>query len=187
MPTAGFADPAKNITAFGIEPGMKVADFGAGSGAYTLALAKAVGETGRVYAVEVQKDLLRRIRNEAHAKGVDGRMEFIWGDVEERGGAKVGTGILDFVLISNLLFQLPDKAAALKEARRVLKSTGRLAVIEWSDSFAGLGPQRDDVLKKDAALAVAQQSDFELLREFTAGAHHYGLLLSPAPLPQQAL
>ncbi len=183
MPTVGFADPAKNIAALGVEEGMKAADFGAGSGAYTLELARAVGESGRVYAIEVQRDLLRRIRNDSHARGFDSHIEFIWGDVEERNGSKIADGLLDFVLVSNLLFQLPDKRAALLEARRVLKSTGRLALVDWSDSYGGMGPQKADVIKKDEAFDIARKAGFDLVGEFAAGAHHYGLLLRPAVVP----
>lgn len=187
MPTAGFADPVKNVAAFGIVKGMKVADLGAGSGAYALALAKTVGESGRVYAVDVQKDLLRRIRNDAHRMGIDARMEFLWGDIEESGGSKLAQAIVDFVLLSNTLFQLPDKKAALREARRIVKPGGRLAIIEWSDSFGGVGPHPNDVVKKEHALDLAHESGFEIMREFPAGAHHYGLLLRPAITPQKSL
>ena len=60
-----FSDPQKNIQQFGLIEGMKVADLGAGSAAYTLATAKQVGNSGRVYAVEVQKELISNIKNSA--------------------------------------------------------------------------------------------------------------------------
>ena len=67
---------------------MHVADLGAGSGHYTLAAAKKVGESGRVYAIEVQKDLLTRIKNLAQTEHIN-NVEVIWGDVENRGGTKL--------------------------------------------------------------------------------------------------
>ncbi len=86
---------------------------------------------------------------------------------------------LDLVLISNLLFQLEDKPAALKEAWRILKPTGRLAVIDWSESFGGMGPHKKAVVKKEQALLFAREAGFELIKEFDAGAHHYGLIFRP--------
>jgi ubiquinone/menaquinone biosynthesis C-methylase UbiE len=60
-----FSDPRSNIDQFRLDPGMIVADLGCGSGHYTFAIAKAVAPTGRVYAVDVQKDLLVRLKTEA--------------------------------------------------------------------------------------------------------------------------
>ena len=180
--TAGFAHPGKNLEVLAIEPGMHVADFGAGSGHYALGIAEQLGNSGRIYAIDVQKDLLRRVKTEAHKRGIQERIEFIWGDLESPGGSKIADEHLDLVLVSNLLFQVPDKSAILREARRVLKPSGRLAVIDWSASFGGLGPRREDVVNKDAALDFARENGFELLREFHAGAHHYGLLLRQMPV-----
>jgi ubiquinone/menaquinone biosynthesis C-methylase UbiE len=104
-------------------------------------------------------------------------MEFIWGDLEAPKGSKIADHRLDLVLVSNLLFQVPDKSAIIREALRILKPTGRLAIIDWSDSFGGMGPRREDVVSKEAALELAAASECELTREFHAGAHHYGLLL----------
>jgi ubiquinone/menaquinone biosynthesis C-methylase UbiE len=132
LPVAGFAHPGKNIAALGIEPGMMIADFGAGSGAYVLEIAKVLEKSGRVYAVDVQKDLLRRIHTEAKKRGIDQCVELIWGDLEAPGGSKIADDMVDLVLISNLLFQVPDKLALLREARRILKpmaAWGRYAKI----------------------------------------------------------
>ena len=60
-----FSDPVKNIEQCGIQTGMDIADFGAGSGHYTIAGSRALMATGRVYAIDVQKDLLAKLKNEA--------------------------------------------------------------------------------------------------------------------------
>ena len=177
---AGFAHPMRNVGAFGIEPGMSVADFGSGSGAYVLAIAERLENSGHVYAVDVQRDLLRRTHTEAHKRGFK-NVRVIWADLEKAGASKLADHSLDVVLISNLLFQIDDKDAVLTEAWRVLRPRGQLAIIDWSDSFGGMGPIRQEVVKKETALALAQKSHFELSREFEAGAHHYGLIFRLAP------
>ena len=182
--TAGFAHPHTNVSALGVESGMLVADFGAGSGAYAHAIAKILAKAGRVYVIDVQKDLLRRIHTEARKRGDDSAMELVWGDLEVVGGSKIADGKIDLVLVSNLLFQVPDKSSILKEARRILKPSGRLAIIDWSESFGGMGPQKEDVVNKDAALALADKAGFALMREFEAGAHHYGLIFRQTSLTQ---
>ncbi len=185
LPTAGFAHPARNVGALAIDPGMMVADFGAGSGAYALLIAEALQGVGRVYAVDIQRDLLRRIASEAARKGFSG-VEVVWADLEKPGASKLADGALDLVLVSNLLFQLDSKKNLLAEAFRVLHPGGRLAIIDWQESFGGMGPQKGDVVTKDAAAALATGAGFELQREFAAGAHHYGLVFRK-PIPRNTV
>lgn len=157
---------------------MLVADFGSGSGVYVLEIAERLEGAGHVYAIDIQQDLLRRIKNEAHKRGLK-NVETIWGDLDTKGGSKIADRHLDVVLISNLLFQLDDKPAVFKEAWRILKPTGRLAVIDWSESFGGMGPHKKAVVKKETARSLAEDAGFEFVKEFPAGAHHYGLTFRP--------
>ncbi len=174
-----FAHPERNIAFFGIEPGMKVADFGAGSGVYIHLISDALLKSGTVYAIDIQKDLLRRIKNEADKRGAS-NVEIIWGDLEEEEGSKLSQHI-DLVLISNLLFQLNDPRAVMREAERVLKPGGRVIIIDWSDSFSHMGPHPDAVVTKDAAYALARGTQLTFVKEFNAGAHHYGLIFRKSP------
>ena len=175
---AGFAHPARNVMALGVDTGMTVVDFGAGSGAYVYAIAERLQGTGHVYAIDVQQDLLRRIKNESHKRGYK-NVEIIWSDLEKPGGSKIADRHSDLVLISNLLFQVEDKKVLFAEAWRILKPTGRLVVIDWSDSFGGMGPIKKEVVKKEQVLELAKSAGLELVDEFKAGAHHYGLIFRP--------
>jgi ubiquinone/menaquinone biosynthesis C-methylase UbiE len=176
--TAGFAHPVRNVDALGVEPGNTVADFGSGSGAYVLAIAEKLQNEGHVYAIDVQQDLLRRTKNEAHKKGFK-NVEIIWGDLEKAGGSKIADRHVDLVLISNLLFQVDDKTILLAEAKRILRKSGRLVIIDWSESFDGMGPIKRAVVTRESALDLAKKAGFEQVEEFDAGAHHYGLILVP--------
>ena len=51
---------------------------------------------------------------------------------------------------------------------------GALHVIDWSESFGGLGPQPSDVLTKEAAVNLLESHHFMFEREYPAGEHHYG-------------
>jgi ubiquinone/menaquinone biosynthesis C-methylase UbiE len=179
LQTEGFAHPHTNVGLFGLEHGMHVADFGSGSGHYVLAIAEWLAGSGHVYAIDVQRDLLKRTQNEATKRGLK-NVSVIWTDLERTRSSKIADHHLDVVLISNLLFQLQYKEEVFLEAHRILKTIGKLIIIDWSDSWGGMGPTKDDVVKKEMALALARENGFELLREFPAGAHHYGLILRPA-------
>jgi len=170
-----FSNPKQNAYRLGFKEGMKVADFGSGSGAYTLVLSSVVGTTGTVYAVDVQRDLLTRIQNNAVKEGKE-NIEIIWGDIEASGGVGLKDELLDGVLLSNTLFQVEDKITVLKEVWRVLRPGGILAVIDWTDSFGGMGPAQNSVLTQAEATLICTDNNFALKNDFKAGDHHYGLV-----------
>ncbi|HTR18918.1 MAG TPA: methyltransferase domain-containing protein [Candidatus Paceibacterota bacterium] len=176
--TAGFAQPEGNASLLAIQPGMSVADFGAGSGAYIWPIARTLANSGHLFAIDVQQDLLRRIHNEAQKRGIT-NLKILWADLEKPKGSKIAKESLDVVLISNLLFQVEDKNAVLAEAHRILKPSGKLAVIDWSDSFGGMGPHKNAVVTKQAGATLIQKNGFRIDFAFPAGAHHWGIVAYP--------
>jgi len=175
MNTENFSDPQKNIEQCGIMPGMDVADLGAGVGEYTVAAAKALMSTGRVYAIDVQKDLISKLKNDAARNGIY-NIEVIWGDIEKPNGTKLGDNTVDLALLCNVLFQMEDKAGIINEVKRILKTSGRVIVVDWTESFGGMGPAPEMVVKKETISAQFEKSGFHLDREINAGSHHYGLI-----------
>ena len=113
-----FLNPQSIVDQLGIIPGMQVADIGAGSGAYSMVLAKAVGDSGRVFAVDVQENLLTRLKSLA-AEGHLNNLEIIWGDAEKIGGTKLKDDSLDAAVVSNVLFQAENKAGLVSEVKRI--------------------------------------------------------------------
>ncbi len=170
-----FSNPEKNIKELFLRDGMSVADLGAGSGAYTIAAANIVGDDGLVYAVDVQKDLLLKIKNETTNVGV-GNVEILHGNIEKLGGTKIKDSVVDAVIISNVLFQSDDKQGVFNEANRILVKGGKLLVVDWSDSFGGLGPQQSYIFTEKEAKETAQTAGFSYEKDIDAGEHHYGFI-----------
>lgn len=170
-----FSDPEHNIEQLGLSDGHIVADFGAGSGFYSILAGKAVAPMGKVYAIDVQKDLLERLKKEAARQGVR-NIDVLSGDLEKLGGSKIRESSCDVVIASNVLFMAEDKKSFLLEAKRVLRPLGRLLLIDWSASFSGMGPHSDHVVYKDDAIKLAKEAGFSFDREISAGAHHYGII-----------
>jgi ubiquinone/menaquinone biosynthesis C-methylase UbiE len=176
---SGFSSPDLNLAPLNVLPGMIVADLGAGTGAYARAAAKMVGTHGKVYAIDVQKELLGRLKAEADHEGL-ANIEYVWGDVEVPAGTHLKEASVDRVIIANLLFQVEDKAAVMKEAARILKPGGFVLVVDWTDSHGGLGPVQDMVVTADMARALGEAAGLEHSRGSAAGDHHYGLLFKKA-------
>jgi len=170
-----FSDPEKNIAQFALASGMQVADFGSGSGFYSLAAARVVQPSGQVFSVDIQKDLLQKLKNGAKQNNLN-NINIVWGDLEHLGGTKLRESSMDAVIIANLLFQIENKDGLCLEAKRILRSLGRVLVVDWAGSFGGVGPTEKDVISKENTITIFQEHGFKLDKEIAAGPQHYGLI-----------
>ncbi len=171
-----FSDPVKNIAQFGIADGMKVVDIGAGSGFYSIEAAKKVGPRGMIYAVDIQQDLLERLKKSAALVGIH-NIEGVWGNAEKIGGTKLRESIADRAILSNVLFQIEpqDRDNLALELKRIIRPGGKLMVIDWQ----GGTPLAPKTLVPDmVAEAIFQKAGFVLEKNFAAGDHHYGIIFS---------
>ena len=178
-----FVDPTKIIEQLNVTPGMVVADLGAGSGFYTLAVARKLKQggitekEGKVYAIEVQRDLLARIKDLASKENLT-NIDYLWANFEKLGGTKLHDHSVDRVILSNVLFQLEDHEGSAKEISRILKQDGKLLLIDWSDSFGGMGPTPETMFPHIKAVELFAKYGFHVESDVDAGAHHYGIIFS---------
>lgn len=170
-----FSDPQKNIEQFNLGPGNYVADFGSGQGHYTFAAAKAVGLGGKVYSIDVQKDILEKLKSEASTKRIN-NIEVVWANIEKVGGTRLRDNSMDAVIAANVFFQLENKNESCLEIRRILKPGGRLLLVDWSNSFGNMGPQSKDVFYKEKAVELFEKNGFAEDRTISAGSQHYGII-----------
>jgi len=169
-----FSDPQKNIAQFDVGPGMQVADLGSGTGFYTIEAARKVGQSGKVYAIEVQKDLLSKLKsNAAHEHLLN--IEVIWGDIENIGGTRLRDGSVDRAIVANVLFQVEHKDNFCLETKRILKPGGKALVVDWTGDTP-LGPKIS--VSEPTARALFEKAGFNFESSISAGDHHYGLIFS---------
>lgn len=172
-----FLNPARTIRTAKIHDSMKVADFGIGGGFFARAAARAVGSSGKVYAIDINRELLKRLKTFAIPEMLT-NIEYVRGDLELTHGSALPDASVDVVLIANLLFQVEAKDKVIEEAWRILRSGGRLILIDWQESFNNVGPHKDHVFKREAALELATHGGgFEYMQEIPSGSFHYGLIL----------
>lgn len=170
-----FTDPKKNIQHLNLREGMYVADFGAGSGHYTFVVSGIVGEGGKVYAIDIQRDLLQRLKNHAQAEHRE-NIEIVHGDFEEIGGSRLRDQSIDAVIVSNVFFQIERRKTMIEEVRRVLKPGGKVLLIDWSDSFGYVGPRPEDIILPKVTKELFMSADFSEEESFDTGDHHYGIV-----------
>lgn len=168
-------EPARMLAACNLQVTDNVADFGAGSGFLARELSSIV-ISGQVFAIEINRDLVARLIHEVQEKQIK-NIQPLWGDIEIAGGSKLADSSVDMVVMSNILFQLDDKAGCIKEASRVLKSGGRILIVDWTESFGGMGPAPHHVFEQRMAEELLNSFGFKKLSDsLPAGEHHYAIL-----------
>lgn len=174
---ASFSSPHENVLQLGLREGMKVGDFGAGSGHYARAAAAVVGRSGKVYAIDVQEDVLKHLKLNTHNHH-QSTIDTIWGDIERPGGTHLRDASLDAVMVANTLFQIENRFDLLGEIKRVLVSGGKLMVVDWAGSYGGMGPTPGKVISEHDAEALFINAGFHKVKSFRAGPHHYGIIFT---------
>lgn len=114
--------------------GMMAMDHGCGMGYFTIEMARMVGPTGKVYAVDLQKEMFPKLRWRAEKAGVADRIETIVSTPENL----TATEKVDFILLFWMMHEVPDKDRLYKELRALLNPGGKLLLVEpyWHVSEA---------------------------------------------------
>ena len=109
-----------------LQPGMKVLDAGCGPGRLSIPTAKAIGPQGELTAVDLQAEMLERVREKAQIAGLS-NLHFVQAGLGE---GKLEKNYYDRVLMVTVLGEIPDQASALREIYQTLKPGGILSVTE---------------------------------------------------------
>jgi len=124
---AAWQLPEQTVEALALQPGDQVADIGAGDGYFTFFLADAVGVSGEVFAVEIDEDLVTRLKRKAKERdylNVTG----VRGQVDD---PLLADGEIDLVFISNTYHHLQNREAYFTRLRTDLERGGRVAIVDW--------------------------------------------------------
>jgi ubiquinone/menaquinone biosynthesis C-methylase UbiE len=170
-----FENPNAILSEIGASLGQVVADIGAGTGFFTLPLAKYVGKKGRVYALDTSstmiKELRKRTKNLRQVKPIHSR--------ENRFPLKNES--LDFALLVNMIHELEDWRRFLKEVHRVLKSGGRICVVDWKKKKMKMGPPLPIRLTRKRIEEMLRQSGYDRIKSLSALPFHNGLIGAKKP------
>lgn len=166
-----WQQPEQVMDALGIADGARVADLGAGGGYFTIRLARRVGPNGRVYAEDVQDEMLgsieRRIKREqiTHVETVKGTFD----------DPRLPTG-LDAVLIVDTFNAFEKPVAVLQRVRESLKTGGRVGIIEYTKDGHGPGPAMEDRIDPEVVITAARAAGLRLAKRETFLRYQYMLV-----------
>lgn len=174
--STGLLDPGAVVQGLSLQSGMHVADFGCGSGHFTILIAERVGPEGRVTALDVQEPPLESVRARAKERGLT-NIETVRANLEVSGSSRLSDNSQDLVLLANILFQSKNKSAIIGEAKRVIKPNGKLILIEWKKGSGGFGPPDDLRLDEGEIQQLMTTEGFAQERDIDVGQYHHVLTL----------
>ena len=119
--------PENALDLMGVQPGMTVADVGAGTGYFSIRLARRVGPTGRVYANDVQPEMLNHIRERSEQLHLN-NIETVLGSEAD---PKLPQGKLDLILLVDVYHEFSQPQRMLQAMRAALKPDGHLILLEY--------------------------------------------------------
>ena len=116
------------VAALDLKPGTRIADLGAGTGVFTLPLATAVGEKGRVYAIDIDPGLLAIVGEKTKSAGLANVETILAGETDPLVPEPV-----DLLFLSDTLHHLPEQGSYVKQFAKLLRPGGRVAIIEFAE------------------------------------------------------
>lgn len=173
---ATFVDPNTLLRQLSVTPGSMVADFGCGSGYFSLAFAKAVGKDGRVIALDILPSALDAVKSRARMASIS-HISTRRANLEKEGGSGLAPESMDWVVLKDVLFQNSNKELILKEVNRIVRKGGHVLLMEWKDEDATVGPELHLRISRNDLVTLIQSVGFSVQEELQAGDFHYAFLL----------
>jgi SAM-dependent methyltransferase len=150
------------LEALAIKPGQRVCDIGCGNGFYTLEIARLVGPTGTVYAVDIQPEMLRMLTHRAAAEGLANIRPILGTAVDPR----LPPGRLDLVLCVDVYHEFSHPAEMLARIRESLAADGRLVLAEFRGEDPAVPIKPLHKMTKQQVLKELEPAGFRLDRSF---------------------
>lgn len=169
-------DPQAIFKRLGLKAGDRIANLGCGgAGHFTAAAARLIGDKSTIYIVDILKSALKTTASKARLEGI-ANIKPVWANLEIAGATNVPENSLNFAFLINVLFESKKQENILAEAKRLLKSGGRLLVVDWSQAPSPFGPPQASRVNPAKLQDSAQKLNLKLIDQFQAGPYHFGLI-----------
>lgn len=159
-----YQKPSEVIDALKVKPGMAVADLGSGSGYFTRRFVEAVTETGMVYAVDVEPEMLAYAKESVIHMHVGYSAEFI---LAQPDNPKLPFASVDLLFVCNTIHHLENRSKYFRDLRSSLKPGARIAIIDFypDDRSGDLGFPKHHLVPRDTVIQEMAAAGYQLARE----------------------
>lgn len=174
-----FLNPEVIFSQLNVKKGITIADLGCGSGFMAIKAARAVGDDGEVYAVDVQKNVISEINSKIKLFNLR-NIKPIWANLEKVGSLQIPDNSVDISLLIQIFHQSKKRKEIFKEAKRITKNGGKILIIEWEKREGVFGAPKGLSLDKEVLKKEAKSAGFKYLKDIKTDKLHYGFLVEKA-------
>ena len=160
-----------------VQPGQSVCDLGCGNGYHALPLADAVGAKGKVYAVDLQPQMLELLRQRARSRDL-GNLELIEAAVDD---PKLPAATCDLVLLVDVYHELSHPVRVMQHVRAALKPGGRVVLVEFRSEDPAVPIKPEHTMTKAQVLREMAEHGFALATEFDGLPWQHAMAFVAAP------
>lgn len=159
-----YQKPSQVVEALGLTAGMAVADVGAGSGYFTRRFVQAVTESGKVYVIDVEQEMLTYAQQSIERLHIPYTAEFI---LAQPDNPKLPGQSVDLIFLCNVYHHLEDRTQYFVNVKPALKAGGRVAIVDfYHDARSGdVGFPRQYLVARETIVADMGRAGYRLLRE----------------------
>lgn len=156
-----YQKPEEVVKALGLREGEAVADIGAGTGYFALRFARAVGETGTVYAVDVSPDMVRHLNRRLRDQGVRNVVTLL----AEPDDPLLRDASVDRFVIVDTWHHIEDQAGYMEKMKRMLRPGGQVVHIDFKKGALPVGPPPGHKIARGDVVAQMEAGGFRLTAE----------------------
>ncbi len=149
------------MDAMGIADASVVADIGAGSGWFTIRLARRVGPRGIVFAEDVQKEMMNAISRRVSREGFNNVRPVLG----LKNDPRLPASSIDAALMVDAYHEVEDRVTMLANLANALKPQGRLGIIDFRLDGTGPGPESEERVSPDVVVNDARKAGLRLIRQ----------------------
>lgn len=151
-------EPDRALDAIRLEPGSTVADVGAGSGYMTVRMARRVGPSGKVYANDLQPEMLTLLRQRL-ARDQIANVETVLGTIDD---PRLPSSAIDLILMVDVYHEFSQPQAMLRKMREALRPGGRLVLLEYRKEDPSIPIRFDHKMSVAEAKLEVEAEGFQL-------------------------
>lgn len=168
--------PHEVVMALGLQDGQRIADIGAGSGYFTFRFARHVGTAGRVFAVDVNPDMILHLEERVRDAGLDNVRPIL----SRPDDPLLADASVDRIFICDTWHHIPSHPVYLERLKKALRPGGQLVIVDYQKKPTPVGAPMEMRIAREDVVKEFQQAGYQLAREETFLPYQYFLVFTPA-------